>query len=168
MEDKKNTKTKYLDFVEEKFKGNNIEGTRYIYNDIVCQEIINECHKYNIPVLGFIPSKVGHRPPLYEGLPSIENQEWVFYDHLGIDYLIKGDGELAVVTDGQIFVTECYIADNGSVRHVATFNALCVQDSQYGSCLLVHITVSFIGFYFAYKNCTLLIHCRDKYFTFAA
>ena len=24
------------------------------------------------------------------------------------------DGELAVVTDGQIFVTECYIADNGS------------------------------------------------------
>ena len=24
------------------------------------------------------------------------------------------DGELAVVTDGQVFVTECYIADNGS------------------------------------------------------
>lgn len=37
--------------------------------------------------------------PVFAGgpLPSIENQEWLFYDQLGIDYLIKGDGELAVV-----------------------------------------------------------------------
>lgn len=37
--------------------------------------------------------------PVFAGgpLPSIENQDWVFYDQLGIDYLIKGDGELAVI-----------------------------------------------------------------------
>lgn len=29
-------------------------------------------------------------------LASIEGQEWLFYDYLGIDFIIKGDGELAI------------------------------------------------------------------------
>lgn len=37
--------------------------------------------------------------PVFAGGPlaSIADQEWLFYEKLGIDYLIKGDGELAVV-----------------------------------------------------------------------
>lgn len=37
--------------------------------------------------------------PIFAGGPlaSIEDQEWLFYENLGIDYIIKGDGELAVV-----------------------------------------------------------------------
>lgn len=36
--------------------------------------------------------------PIVAGGPlaSIESQEWVFYDYLGIDYIVKGDGELAI------------------------------------------------------------------------
>lgn len=37
--------------------------------------------------------------PVFAGGPlaSIDEQEWVFYDELSIKYIIKGDGELAVV-----------------------------------------------------------------------
>ena len=52
-----------------------------------------------LKVISKICKEVFPNTPVFAGgpLPSIENQEWVFYDHLGIDYLIKGDGELAVV-----------------------------------------------------------------------
>ena len=59
--------------------------------------------------------------PVFAGgpFPSIENQEWVFYDYLGIDYLIKGDGELAVVDairvlkDGQDMSNSQYVSHRG-------------------------------------------------------
>ncbi len=35
-------------------------------------ERTNYFHKYGIPVVAFIPSKIGFRPPMYEGLPTIE------------------------------------------------------------------------------------------------
>ena len=37
--------------------------------------------------------------PLFAGGPlaSIKDQEWIFYEELGIEYIIKGDGERAVV-----------------------------------------------------------------------
>lgn len=37
--------------------------------------------------------------PIFSGGPlaSIENQEWFFYEELGIKYIVKGDGEKAVV-----------------------------------------------------------------------
>ena len=89
-------------------KGLNISRTRASFNyypklytghDIqTCQDIINECHKYNIPVLGFLPSKVGHRPPLYEGLPTIENHRYIDLDlaieemkAIGFDEIAFGD-----------------------------------------------------------------------------
>lgn len=76
----------------------------YTGHDIsTCQEIINECHKYNIPVLGFIPSKVGHRPPLYEGLPSIENHRYIDTDlaieemkAIGFDEILFGDAYASI------------------------------------------------------------------------
>lgn len=65
--------------------------------------------------------EVFQNTPVFAGgpLPSIENQEWVFYDQLGIDYLIKGDGELAVIDiirtlkDGKDLSTCKYVSRRG-------------------------------------------------------
>ena len=50
-------------------------------------DIISKCTRKTFPAI-----------PIVAGGPlaSIEGQEWVFYDYLGIDYIIKGDGELAI------------------------------------------------------------------------
>ncbi len=52
-----------------------------------------------LDIISKICKDVFPNTPVFAGgpLPSIENQEWVFYDQLEIDYLIKGDGELAVI-----------------------------------------------------------------------
>lgn len=52
-----------------------------------------------LKIISEICKEVFSNIPVFAGgpLPSIENQEWVFYDELGIDYLIKGDGEFAVI-----------------------------------------------------------------------
>ncbi len=50
-------------------------------------------------IIAHVCQKVVSEVPLFAGGPfaSIEGQEKVFFDVLGIDYLIKGDGEEAVV-----------------------------------------------------------------------
>lgn len=68
-------------------KGLNVNRTRASFNyypklytghDLShCQEMIKIYHQYGIKVLGFIPSKTGFRPPLYEGLPTVENHRFI-------------------------------------------------------------------------------------------
>ena len=89
-------------------KGLNLEKTRASFNyypklytahDIsFCEEMIKEYRKYNISVLGFLPSKTGFRPPLYQGLPSIENHRYIDLDlsieemkAIGFDEIAFGD-----------------------------------------------------------------------------
>ena len=98
-----------------------INCTEYIHSlfpknlDKLFHELKNILSDYNPTVIGIGPcvttqlraleiisricKEMFPNVPFFAGgpLPSIENQEWVFYDKLGIDYLIKGDGELAVV-----------------------------------------------------------------------
>lgn len=55
--------------------------------------------------------------PVFAGGPlaSIADQEWLFYEELEIDYLIKGDGELAVVEAIQTVKKGLSLADSRSV-----------------------------------------------------
>lgn len=55
-------------------------------------------HKYNVSVGAFIPSHIGFRPPMYEGLPTIEKHRNCSLDLaieelkcLGVDEIIFGD-----------------------------------------------------------------------------
>ena len=52
-----------------------------------------------LKVLSGVCKEVMPNVPVFAGGPlaSIDGQEWVFYEELGIPYLIKGDGELAVI-----------------------------------------------------------------------
>lgn len=71
-------------------KGLNIKKVRASFNyypklytghDLLdCLLMINKCHEYGITVLAFIPSHVGKRPPLYEGLPTIESHRYLDTD----------------------------------------------------------------------------------------
>lgn len=63
-----------------------------------CRERITYYHQYGISVGAFLPSKVGHRPPLYQGLPSIEEHRYSSLDMaieelkaIGIDEIYFGD-----------------------------------------------------------------------------
>lgn len=63
-----------------------------------CKDVVNFCHKLNICVGAFIPSKCGKRPPLYEGLPSVEAHRKMSLDlaieefkAIGVDEIIFGD-----------------------------------------------------------------------------
>ncbi|MCM1260883.1 MAG: MupG family TIM beta-alpha barrel fold protein [Prevotella sp.] len=63
-----------------------------------CKERITYYHQYGISVGAFLPSKVGHRPPLYQGLPSIEEHRYSSLDMaieelkaIGIDEIYFGD-----------------------------------------------------------------------------
>ncbi|MCM1513639.1 MAG: MupG family TIM beta-alpha barrel fold protein [Anaeroplasma bactoclasticum] len=63
-----------------------------------CKERIDYYHQYGISVGAFLPSKVGHRPPLYQGLPSIEEHRYSSLDMaieelkaIGIDEIYFGD-----------------------------------------------------------------------------
>lgn len=37
-----------------------------------CKDVVEFYHQFNVKVTAFIPSKTGFRPPMYEGLPSVE------------------------------------------------------------------------------------------------
>lgn len=54
--------------------------------------------KFNVPTLAFIPSKKGKRPPMYEGLPTIEEHRFMDLDlaiedlkAMGVDEIAFGD-----------------------------------------------------------------------------
>ena len=89
-------------------KGLNVNRTRASFNyypklytghDLEhCQKMIELYHRFGIKVLGFIPSKTGFRPPLYEGLPTIENHRFINTDlaieemkMIGFDEIAYGD-----------------------------------------------------------------------------
>ncbi len=59
--------------------------------------------KYNMPTLVFIPSHTGFRPPMYEGLPSIEKHRHMNLDivieelkALGVDEIAYGDAYASI------------------------------------------------------------------------
>ncbi len=63
---------------------------------------IGPCITTQLRALKIISSTCQHMfpdVPVFAGGPlaSIEDQEWLFYEELGIKFLIKGDGEMAVV-----------------------------------------------------------------------
>lgn len=65
---------------------------------LFCKERTAYYHQYGISVGAFLPSKVGHRPPLYQGLPSIEDHRFCSLDSaieelkaIGIDEIYFGD-----------------------------------------------------------------------------
>ncbi|MGM9899815.1 MAG: MupG family TIM beta-alpha barrel fold protein [Bacilli bacterium] len=73
--------------------------------DFVKQRI-DYYHSFNIPVLVFIPSHVGFRPPLYQGLPSVEKHRQMSTNlaieelkSLGVDEIAFGD---AYVSDEEL------------------------------------------------------------------
>lgn len=82
--------------------------------------------KYQIPVLVFIPSLVGKRPPMYEGLPSIEKQRYQILEltieelkAMGFEEIAFGDAyasdeELALMARHQTneLILEFKAADN--------------------------------------------------------
>lgn len=62
------------------------------------KEKIDLFKKYNLPILIFIPSHIGFRPPMYEGLPSVEKHrkmdlELVIEElkAIGVDEIAYGD-----------------------------------------------------------------------------
>lgn len=68
------------------------------HNLMFCKGRIDYYHQYGISVGAFLPSKVGHRPPLYQGLPSIEEHRYCSLDSaieelkaIGIDEIYFGD-----------------------------------------------------------------------------
>lgn len=74
------SKSKFKELVNKGLNTNKIRASfnyypkRYTAHSIeFCQEIIEFYHQYNIKVSAFIPSHTGFRPPMYEGLPSIES-----------------------------------------------------------------------------------------------
>lgn len=89
-------------------KGLNTENVRTSFNfypklytghsiDLV-KEKLELFKSYNMSTLIFIPSKVGKRPPMYEGLPSIEKHRYMNLDvvieelkSLGVDEIAFGD-----------------------------------------------------------------------------
>lgn len=75
---------KFLELIN---KGLNVNKIRMSFNyypklytghDIsFCKEKVDFFHKYGISVGAFIPSKKGFRPPLYEGLPTVEEHRYI-------------------------------------------------------------------------------------------
>ncbi len=87
------------------------------YQDDLCKfedELLTEMQKFTPLLIGVGPCitsqlrtlkiisnlcrSIFPKVPILAGGPlaSIEGQEWLFYDELGIDFIIKGDGELAI------------------------------------------------------------------------
>lgn len=88
-----------FNFYPKPFTGHNI--------DFVKQRV-DYYHRFNIPVLVFIPSHVGFRPPLYEGLPSVEKHRQMSTSlaieelkSVGVDEIAYGD---AYVSDDELAV----------------------------------------------------------------
>lgn len=99
------SKEKLLNLIE---KGLNPEKIRMSFNYYpkpytahsieFCEEIVKFCHELNIKVGAFLPSKSGKRPPLYEGLPSVESHRMIELDlaieefkAIEIDEILFGD-----------------------------------------------------------------------------
>lgn len=63
-----------------------------------CKDVIDFYHSYNVSVAAFIPSHYGFRPPMYEGLPSVEAHRKMptslaieELKAIGIDEILFGD-----------------------------------------------------------------------------
>jgi len=63
-------------------------------NEFVIQKI-EFFKKFNIPILAFIPSHVGKRPPMYEGLPTIEAHRFMDLALVIEDLKAMGVNEIA-------------------------------------------------------------------------
>lgn len=70
------------------------------------------------------------RMPLFAGGPlaSIADQEWLFYEELGIDYIIKGDGELAVVDAIRTVKKGLSLADSSFVSRKGYSHVNYIED----------------------------------------
>lgn len=74
------SKEKFVKLVEKGLNTKKIRASFNYYPKIYtahsiefCKETVEFYHQYGITVAAFIPSKTGFRPPMYEGLPSVES-----------------------------------------------------------------------------------------------
>ena len=93
------------ELIEKGLNCNNVRTSFNLYPKLytghsieLVKEKIELLKSYNLPILIFIPSKVGKRPPMYEGLPSIEKHRYMNLDlvieelkSLGVDEIAYGD-----------------------------------------------------------------------------
>lgn len=113
-------------------KGLNLKHTRVSFNYYpkpytghslaFCEERITYYHQYGISVGAFLPSKVGHRPPLYQGLPSVEEHRYSSLD-LAIE-------ELKAIGVDEIYFGDAYASDKEIeklVRHQTETILLPIQ-----------------------------------------
>lgn len=96
---------------------------------------IGPCITTQVKALGVIASitkKVYGDIPVFAGGPfaSIDGQEWFFYDMLGINYIVKGDGEEAVPDvvwaikrEGDIRKSKCVVFQD-SLKLTLSFSLL--------------------------------------------
>lgn len=68
-----------------------------------CKEVVKFCHELNISVGAFLPSSFGKRPPMYEGLPSVEKHRKMELDlaieefkAIGVDEILFGDAYASI------------------------------------------------------------------------
>ncbi len=83
-----------FNFYPKPYTGHNVE---YVRNRVIF------FHKYKVRVLAFIPSHHGFRPPLYEGLPTIEKHR-----HMILDEAVE---ELKALDIDEIAIGDAYASD---------------------------------------------------------
>lgn len=105
------SKDKFINLVE---KGLNTEKIRASFNYYpklytahsieFCEEIVKFYHSYNVQVTAFIPSHIGFRPPMYQGLPSVESHR-----KLSTNLAIE---ELKAINIDEIIFGDAYASDD--------------------------------------------------------
>ncbi len=83
----------------------NFYPKRYTGMDLENVKKLNELyHEFGLTVFGYVPSNSGKRPPLYDGLPSVES-------HRDLDLLLSTQELFAAGCDG-VCVGDAYISED--------------------------------------------------------
>lgn len=93
----------------------------YTAHDILdAKRIIKMFNKYGIQVGAFLPSNYGKRPPMYEGLPSIES-------HRYLDKAISIE-ELKAIGVSEVFIGDAYASEEEIIQLEKHLSDLVVLD----------------------------------------